>query len=116
MPTPILENQNMMTTTTRTPSARQFAFRAHGFNHPSGIDQSSGAKVLVPGQKTKEVFGVIHEPLATDHETGKRTSIFGHGTFSMVNIRRACTGHCGFHSFTMFLKSFHVKVGSRGLL
>lgn len=33
--------------------------RTHGFNHPSGIDQSPGAKVLVSGQQT-EVSGVIY--------------------------------------------------------
>ena len=48
-------------------SARWFAIRTHGFNHPSGIDQSPGAKVLVPGQQTMKTPGVIHGSLATDH-------------------------------------------------
>ena len=48
-------------------SAVANAIRTHGFNHPSGIDQSPGAKALVPGQQTNEVSGVIYGSLATDH-------------------------------------------------
>lgn len=70
-------------------SARWFAIRTHGFNHPSGIDQSPGAKVLVPGQQTMKTPGVIHGSLATDHWNWMKKKYLWTWNCWMVNIWRA---------------------------